>query len=332
MLNSYHTAVIATAIALALIGGYLHLMLLRRMRFPARNPLLPYAIILLSPAIILGFIVAGHCYSVISEWDGHIYDDHSIALMLLVGQGLIVVGSLALALGRLIFSYLLIWRYPQISDPTLIGLVQNLSSRFGVPCPTLRLYPHSHPLVLLCGTRSLGPMSILISDWVLANLDQEELEAALAHELAHIQRRDNLLGGIATFWQEAFFYLPPVRKVYLAWQKEREFDCDEQAAYVTSPLALASVLTKVWDHAIRSRRAQNPLPSTRISSLWTSAVSMEERIQRLLTLSVESAGNKGQFGAWFSWGSVATVLVVQLALAALVVSRFCWGAIAQLRV
>ena len=58
---------------------------------------------------------------------------------------------------------------------------------------TLRVCAWHEPLAFTTGLRS--PV-VVLSNWLVENLDHEELIATAAHELAHIQRRDTLL----LFW------------------------------------------------------------------------------------------------------------------------------------
>ena len=59
----------------------------------------------------------------------------------------------------------------------------------------IRLYDHDDEL-LLCNVGFLRPR-VLVSRGVVRLLDDEELAAGLAHELAHVVRRDNLKRAVA---------------------------------------------------------------------------------------------------------------------------------------
>ncbi len=76
-------------------------------------------------------------------------------------------------------------------------------------------------------------------------LDDEELDAVLAHELAHRQRRDNVAGWAGFAAAALAFYSPAALFELRLIAHDRELACDELAAQMTGrPLALASALIK----------------------------------------------------------------------------------------
>lgn len=91
--------------------------------------------------------------------------------------------------------------------------------------------------------------TIVIDSHVLASLDDEELEGLLAHELAHVRRRDNLLAFTVGVVRDLFFFVPGGRWVTRWLCAERELAADQIAVRATRrPGALASGLLKVIDH------------------------------------------------------------------------------------
>ncbi|MET0647529.1 MAG: M56 family metallopeptidase [Pyrinomonadaceae bacterium] len=63
---------------------------------------------------------------------------------------------------------------------------------------------------------------------VAAQLDEEELETVLLHELAHVERRDNLWGNFQTALECVFWFNPAVWLVGRRLLAEREGACDER--------------------------------------------------------------------------------------------------------
>lgn len=63
---------------------------------------------------------------------------------------------------------------------------------------------------------------------VAAQLDEEELETVLLHELAHVERRDNLWGNFQTALECVFWFNPAVWLVGRRLLAERERACDER--------------------------------------------------------------------------------------------------------
>ena len=77
-------------------------------------------------------------------------------------------------------------------DPTLRSTADTVAAKLGVRSPGLYLIDDPFPRLFSVGR---GPTSstVAISTGALVALRREELEAALAHELAHVRRRDVLV-------------------------------------------------------------------------------------------------------------------------------------------
>ncbi len=122
-----------------------------------------------------------------------------------------------------------------------------LAARMRAPATELRLVPADRPLAFSVAWPSAG---VVLSTWMVEQLDGEELEGVIAHELAHLSRHDQATGTVAATLMDAWSIL------LSGWQRgpwlpdpDRELACDEVAARVTGrPGALASALYKVWQH------------------------------------------------------------------------------------
>jgi len=77
-------------------------------------------------------------------------------------------------------------------DPTLRSAADTVAAKLGVRPPALFLIDDPFPRLFSVGR---GPTSstVAISTGAIVALRREELEAALAHELAHVRRRDVLV-------------------------------------------------------------------------------------------------------------------------------------------
>ncbi|MBC6606557.1 M48 family metalloprotease [Hymenobacter sp. BT188] len=85
---------------------------------------------------------------------------------------------------------------------------------------------------------------ILLPLGTISGLSQAHLEAILAHELAHIIRRDYLMNLVQSITEILFFYHPGVWFVNACLRTERENCCDDMATTMCgSPLTLAQALT-----------------------------------------------------------------------------------------
>ena len=108
----------------------------------------------------------------------------------------------------------------------------------------------SAPVRLIASSLAATPMVvgwlkpvILVPVEMLTGLPAEQLRALLAHELAHIVRRDYLVNFLQSVAEAALFYHPAVWWVSERIRAEREACCDDMAVEVTgNALAYARAL------------------------------------------------------------------------------------------
>ena len=83
------------------------------------------------------------------------------------------------------------------AEPRLYNLVENLAIRAGLPLPKIDIMPNASLNAYASG---LGPKSatIAVTRGLLDALNDDELEAVLAHEMTHIVNRDVRLMAVAT--------------------------------------------------------------------------------------------------------------------------------------
>ena len=87
---------------------------------------------------------------------------------------------------------------------------------------------------------------ILLPVAVLTNLTPVQIEAILAHELAHIRRRDYAVNLLQTVAETLLFYHPAVWWVSARVREEREHCCDDVAVEVCGePRAYAAALAEL---------------------------------------------------------------------------------------
>lgn len=82
--------------------------------------------------------------------------------------------------------------YALAEDPLLRSSVDAIAAKLGVVPPKLYLIPDGYPRALAAG-RGPNGSSLALSTGLLGALRPAELEAVLAHELAHVRRRDVLV-------------------------------------------------------------------------------------------------------------------------------------------
>ncbi len=134
---------------------------------------------------------------------------------------------------------------PADGDSPIARQLDSLSAAMGVRRPELRLLERCPGGAFTVGTRS--PV-VVVDPALVHELDEQELEGLLAHELAHVARRDTLLGTVVGVFRDLAFFLPPLHLAVGWLQREQEESADELASRHTGrPVALASSILKVWD-------------------------------------------------------------------------------------
>lgn len=161
---------------------------------------------------------------------------------------------------------------------------QLLSTRMGLDGVALLETDNEVPLCIATDGRK---RAVVLSHALYELLSDDEIEAVLAHELAHIKNRDTNVKGFVSVYS----CLVPVdiimRLVEPAVHRERELLADEVSARLTrKPLALASALLKV-DEAM-DEKFSSPLMAFSVlgfrKGIFSRHPPLKLRIGRLLRL------------------------------------------------
>ncbi|MEX0592131.1 MAG: M56 family metallopeptidase [Nitriliruptoraceae bacterium] len=243
------------------------------------------------------------------------------ALAIRVAEGYLffapVVFPLLVAAWATIASVRLVWRIAATTGvrrraraALVMGLtpdhVRDIASkvayRLDVAEPFVTVVDDAPGGAYVVGTRH--PIVVLDASLV-ERLDDDELEGVLAHELAHVRRRDNLVAGMLGSLRDAIFFAPGVGWAVRHLHRERELAADQAAVSVTGrPGALASGLLKVLDHAPRGAHACATLAPShglvdRVETLISGAPKVTA-VRRTAELSVLAlAGMAAVAAAWF---------------------------------
>ncbi|HRI66988.1 MAG TPA: peptidoglycan DD-metalloendopeptidase family protein [Polyangium sp.] len=146
----------------------------------------------------------------------------------------------------------------------------ELSRRMGITRPIRYLQSYFVDVPMTIGW--LRPV-VLIPCSVLSSLPPLQLDAIVAHELAHIRRYDYVVNILQSVLEALLFYHPCVFWASNRIRAERECCCDDAAiALGYDPLGYARALTE-----LEGLRTRNPLPA-----LASTGGSLMNRIKRIV--------------------------------------------------
>lgn len=136
--------------------------------------------------------------------------------------------------------------YPQIYE-----ILDSIVNKFRINQPKLILAETAMPTPFVVGHRL--PIIVLTKD-LIKSFSDEQLEVMLAHELAHISRKDNLLGWLSIMLRDILFFNPISRITHRMLEQEKEKACDQQVVEKAG-ISPAVVSTTLLDIAIFRKKA-----------------------------------------------------------------------------
>jgi heat shock protein HtpX len=199
--------------------------------------------------------------------------------------------------------------------PALHAAIESLAARAGVVRPQLYVLADGFPRMLSAGRGASGGSALALSVGLLGVASPAELEGLIAHELAHLRRRDVLvqttavtiagvivdasrLGGLLQ--RALLFVLGPVAAsfLHLLLSPKREYEADRFAAELCgSPHGLADALIRLEQAAeLVSFQASpateplytaNPFAEEGLARLFITHPPLGERVRRLRALDPE---------------------------------------------
>ena len=216
----------------------------------------------------------------------------------------LVVALWAVGVAILSLNFLRSWRalrrLRSLSDPdtnaSTVSVFERLLDRMGL----------TRPVELRCSEKTSVPLvvgwirpAVIVPVSLFARMPSWQVEAILAHELAHIRRHDYLVNFLQNVIETIFFYHPAVWWVSNQIRKEREHCCDDTAAAICGNVVdYARALT-----SLEEMRGEVPA-----GALSAASGPLLGRVRRLLGASQNDAT------AAFSWpvGAALALLVAGL--------------------
>jgi len=221
----------------------------------------------------------------------------------------VLAASAAYAVGdRALLGMLGARPFALAEDPLLRSTADRLAAQLGVAAPRLQLIDDGFPRACAVGR---GPRSstLVVSAGLLTALTPGELEAVLAHELAHVRARDVLtqtyaavlavtlleltrIGGFLSRFLLAVLAPLAAAFTHLLLSPKREFAADAAAAGFVDPHDLADALVRLDRAAelveFHASPATEPLwtvspfdHTERISAMFVTHPPVADRVARL---------------------------------------------------
>lgn len=150
--------------------------------------------------------------------------------------------------------------------------------------------------------------TIFLSTGLMGSLNMDQIQAAIAHEIAHIRRSRRPLLVIIYIIRILMFFNPVVLMEFRRIVQEEEKVCDDIAVTMTqNPHALAEVLKK-FNHAREDLNLDKMKKLSAMSSAledYSHNIHMESRIMRLEHGTAQTPGGK-----WFKFLLTLSVIIV----------------------
>lgn len=200
------------------------------------------------------------------------------------------------AVGVFVLKFAVMFRNTRRAQREWMKSARRLDSPAVIP-----IYELQNPDSLVAVIGTVSPR-IFIGKRILSSLTPEELQAAVAHEIAHVHSLDNLKQALLRA-SRIFSLFAPIDR---AFRSAAEISADERALQsLISPLDLGSAIVKV-------ARFKAPMPSIAASHLVPECqgAALQLRINHLQALLNEGTTQPG--AGKYGWIAASMLLIVYL--------------------
>jgi len=240
-------------------------------------------------------------FVILIGWAFSYYFDSNLILYFAVGFSMLMSFISYYNSDKIILTMTHAQEIQKVHHPELYRVVENLAITSGMPIPKIYILEEMQPNAFATG-RDEKHAVVAVTRGLLEKLDKRELEAVIAHEIAHIKGKDVLIGsiivvlvGIITILSDIFLrsifwggnnnsdnknplliilaivgmILAPIAAtiIKLAISRKQEFKADANSALLTrDPEALISALVKISSDKTPLHRVDNATAHLYISS------------------------------------------------------------------
>ncbi len=195
--------------------------------------------------------------------------------------------------------------------PAAESILKDLSRKINISCPRLIVTYQDHFRAFTFGI--IRP-TIVLSKGLMEGLSVEELEAVLAHEIAHIKRKDYLVNWIAVFIRDVSLFNPIAIYSFSRFLSEQEKACDEIGLSLTDKAVVyGKTLIKVWKNSrpsgLYTRLAENL--GSHPGFLRSSGL-LETRIKKVIDFQPQKSARR-----MFIWPALISIIFLTLLFLAL---------------
>ncbi len=157
---------------------------------------------------------------------------------------------LSIIIGRILYVFISGRKFRQVNIaatreefPEVFAVAGQFSRRLGIKRPDIFILSDQNLDSFAFGLFKPG----IVLDQEVLRLKQEDIRTVIAHELAHVYRKDALLSVIAAFLRDIMFFSPVTHWAYNGLMRVKEERADDIAVgLIGDRLQYGATLIKVW--------------------------------------------------------------------------------------